>query len=148
MHPQLVLGVMLAPFALFLGCGGDDQGVGPEPEEITGLWHATKAEYISRDVPPLRADVVALGGSVTMDFQAHDRFRYVETRAGGWSVTIDGNWNCDGDEMQCLPDGGYYWVFGVQLSNGTLSLTGGSNTYDFNGDGAPEPGTLDLVLIR
>jgi hypothetical protein len=139
--------IVLLGAVAFASC--KDDTTGPQPSEINGLWHATKAEYVSRDSPPIRVDIVAAGGSATLDLQANQHFAYTETRNGEAPFTVVGTWKFDTDEMDLYPDPpSHYWIFQASLANGTLTLTGASAAYDFDGVSGPDPGSLDLTLVR
>lgn len=141
------MGAALLIAALLGGCGSDDPAA-PEPEEITGLWTATRVEYVER---PAGADVelVALGGGVTLDLDRSGDFTYALTPPGEAVQTTVGAWVLDGDVLRLTPLGmPFSWEFDATLSAGELTLAGASVEYDFDDDGTPEQATLNLTLER
>lgn len=130
-----------------LGCG-DDNGSGPQPEQITGTWNATKVEYVSQP-PGTTVDIVALGGSGVLTLDQPDAFQLVITPSGDLPDTTRGSWELDGDVMRVTPEGMPWSLeFDVAFSGDHLALTGASAEYDFDDDDTPEDATLNLAFVR
>lgn len=129
------------------GCGGDEPAA-PPVEDVYGQWTAVEFEYQS--VPPEDAvDIVAYGGTASLDLQQDGDFVLVVSPAGELSATTYGFWELSRDMMSLTPQGmPYAWEFDVALSGGALSLRGASVEYDFDHDGAPEDATLDMLLVQ
>lgn len=144
-------GWKFAALALLVGamCGcGDDKAAGPEPAQITGLWNATKVEYVSRPAGE-SVDLVALGGSGTLTLGESNAFLLVITPFAEIPQTTEGTWALDGDTLELTPLGmPFSWQFDVALAGDSLGLSGASVEYDFNDDGTPDQATLNLSLAR
>lgn len=129
------------------GCGGDDP-VAPPVEDIYGQWAAVEFKYQS--VPPVTTvDIVAFGGSATLDLQQDGDFELLVSPVGELSATTYGFWELSQDMMSLTPQGmPFSWEFDVALIDGDLSLRGASVEYDFDGDEVPEDATLDMLLSK
>ncbi|NTV03958.1 hypothetical protein HGA89_03440 [bacterium] len=129
------------------GCGGDEPAA-PAVEDVQGQWTATAFEY--RSVPPGDSvDIVAFGGTASLDLQPDGDFVLVVSPVGELSTTTYGFWELSRDLMSLTPQAmPYAWEFDVALSGGVLSLRGASVEYDFDNDGAPEDATLDMLLVK
>lgn len=135
-------------FGAVAGCG-DDEPSGPAPEEITGTWNATKAEYVMSEPPNTAVDLVALGGSVTLTLGEGGDFEFVVTPPAEASFTTNGTWTLGGETLSLTPEGmPFSWQFDVALSGDSLGLSGASVEYDFDDDGTPEQATLNLLFVR
>lgn len=132
--------------AFAAGCGGDEP-TAPPIEDIYGLWTAT--EYAYQSVPPgTTVDIVAFGGTATLDLQQDGDFVLVVSPVGELSATTYGFWELSRDMMSLAPQGmPFTWEFDVALNNGVLSLRGASVEYDFDGDEVPQDATLDMLLV-
>lgn len=133
--------------AALIGCGNDEPA-GPEPEAITGLWNATRVEYVSRPAGSV-VELVALGGSASLELAEPGGFTFTVMPSGEAPQTTTGAWQLDGDVLRLTPQGmPFSWEFDASLSAGELELTGASVEYDFDDDGSPEQATLNLALSR
>jgi hypothetical protein len=129
------------------GCG-KDKSTGPEPRQVTGVWHATKVEYVRRPAGEA-VDLVALGGSGTLTLNADDSFRLVITPFAAAESVTEGTWTLGGDTLDLTPLGmSFSWQFDVALVGDSLGLSGASVEYDFDDDGTPDQATLNLLLVR
>jgi len=129
------------------GCGGDDP-VAPPIEDVYGRWTALECKYQS--VPPeTTVDIVAYGGTATLDLQEDGDFELVISPIGELSATTYGFWELSQDLMSLTPQGmPFSWEFDVALSDGRLSLRGASVEFDFDNDEVPEDATLDMLLSK
>lgn len=129
------------------GCS-EDKSAGPEPEQITGVWNATKVEYVSRP-GGTAVDLIALGGTGTLTLNDNGTFRLVVTPFAEASRTTEGTWALSGDMLSLTPLGmPFAWQFDVAFSGDSLGLGGASVEYDFNEDGTPDQATLNLLFVR
>ena len=102
--------------ALVVGCGGDD-GTAPPIESVVGAWTATQYQYTS-DPPGTTYDVVAYGGSATLEFQQDGDFVLVVSPPGVLSTTTFGIWDLSQDMMSLTPQGmPFSWEFDAALIN-------------------------------
>lgn len=146
MRSRTSMGAFIA-LAIVAGCGGDDP-VAPPVEDVYGQWTALECKYQS--VPPeTTVDIVAFGGTATLDLQQDGDFELVVSPVGELSTTTYGYWELSQDMMSLTPQGmPYSWEFAVALSDGKLSLRGASVEFDFDNDDVPEDATLDLLLRK
>ncbi len=130
-----------------VGCGGDEP-TAPPAEDLVGRWTATQYQYAS--VPPgTTMDVVAYGGTATLEFQQDGDFELVVSPPGVLSVTTYGYWELSRDLMSLTPQGmPFSWEFDVALNNGVLSLRGAAVEFDFDDDDVPEAARLDMLLVK
>ncbi len=130
-----------------VGCS-EDKSTGPQPEQITGVWNATRVEYVS--IPAGTAvDLVALGGTGTLTLNDNDTFRLVVAPFAEAQRTTEGTWTLSSDILSLTPQGMLFsWQFDVAFSGDSLGLSGASVEYDFNEDDTPDQATLNLLLAR
>ena len=96
----------------------------------------------------LRVDVVAQGTKLVLALTAGS-FALTITDPGESPQVTNGSWTSSRDTMTLTPSGmPFSWVFDMNLSGNTLTLTGGSVEFDFNADGALEQAKLNLTLAR
>jgi len=141
-------GVLAVLVCAAIGCSDDDEDTGPAPEQLTGIWNATKVEYVS--VPPASTvELIGLGGSATLTLDDDGTFEFVVTPSAEAPETTEGTWDIDGDMMSFTPQGmPFSWQFDVTLADDSLELNGASVEYDFNGDDTPEQAKLYLTFVR
>jgi hypothetical protein len=147
--------------------GTDTQELDLWSKDLVGTWQATKAEGTYSGNPPIRRDLVAEGGTVTLVLEANETqktFTVTLTMPGEAPRINYGIWYCwnhDGrpqvdfwpgwipkEELEYGDGIGMYFA----LDNSTLILTdGGGNflRYDFSGRGKDgwDCG-LEMVLTR
>jgi hypothetical protein len=138
---------LFTALSLAAGCGGDDP-VAPLVEDVYGQWTAVEFEYQS--VPPgAIVDIVAYGGTATLDLQQDGDFVLVVSPVGELSATTYGFWELSQDMMSLTPQGmSFSWEFDVALIDGDLSLRGASVEFDFDNDEVPQDATLDMLLSK
>lgn len=128
---------------------GDDDGAGPSASDITGMWQATSVEYVAAGQPALTEQLLAGGGTATLELAAGGTYTFTLTPAGAPTEIENGGWQLLGDVMVVTPEGALFsLVFDVSLSGNTLRLSGADTEFDFDDDGTPEPAVLNLVLTR
>jgi hypothetical protein len=119
------------------------------PEDaLIGTWNATKVEYTSVANPATKVDLIALGGYYVFTLFADGSLSVTLTAPGESPVVSDGGWSAAGSLLTVLVTGSPPLHFTYALSGGTLSLSGASAGYDFNGDGQPEPATVGATLVK
>ena len=138
--------------SLLPGCG-EDKAVGPKPAEITGLWSATKDEYVSKSNPALSVNRIAPDSIATCAINSDKSYVFILRRAGHAPDTTDGTWRLDGDQFMVNPYDRPQttWVWDASLTSNTLTLTGADVWYDFNGDAqyqVEEEADNNMVLVR
>ena len=139
-HCGVLLGLLAA-------CGSDSTGA--NPPNVVGTWNATKFEFVSIANPTTKLDAIAQGASATL----------LLTSAHGFTLTL----NAPG-QVQQVSTGTYVETattltvtvttppptqtlgFDLVVSGVTMSLTGGTTTFDF-GSGST-PAHINLTLTR
>ncbi|HTS88384.1 MAG TPA: lipocalin family protein [Gemmatimonadales bacterium] len=116
---------------------------------MVGVWQLSKCEYVSTQGLGT-VDLIAGGGTGTVEFTADDSIKVSVTPATGSGVSFTGTYQISGlDLMKVTPAGvTWYWAFDMRLSGQTLQLTNGSAQYDFNQDGTPDPASWNLYMHR
>ncbi|MEO1012903.1 MAG: hypothetical protein AAFX53_16510 [Bacteroidota bacterium] len=129
------------------------QGTNLSISDISGNWNANSAVFgLAADGPVGEIDVVADGGSVTLNIQSGGRFTLNISQPGEPSDISPGSLCFDEDLLvvnfdEDGPD--EYEFFGIQFNSSTNTLTiEGPTTFDFDGDGQLEPVRVLLVLTR
>jgi hypothetical protein len=141
MTPRLFLASLL-----LLACGGTTA----DTSEFVGIWHATSREFINLANPTQKVEVIAAGWTYDLTLLSCGSYSEVSTPSGGSAVSRSGVWDASVDVFT-LSWGGEYSgeaQFDYSLTNGTLTMSGGSGTYDFDGDGTPDEATVTMVLTR
>lgn len=144
-------GVVSVSLIAVLSPGCADDGEKVERNEITGLWRATLVEYVARTGAD-RVDLVSEGATATLDLGEDGWLDYILNPAGAPPETLRATWQLKGDigdEMQVTPGGeGWYWMFDVAFSGGTLQLTDADVRYDCNHDGEREEAKWNMTFVR
>lgn len=140
---------ILALVTVVVGGCGEDTEVGPQPAQLKGDWIATKAELVSQ-APAGRVDLLANGATLTLRIGSDQRWVYVHTPPGGPPDTTFATWQLDGDEIRVSPDAtpGVTWVWSVNLSGTTLSLTNAEILYDIDENGSLDQVRHNMTLVR
>ncbi|NAS13593.1 hypothetical protein [Poritiphilus flavus] len=116
--------------------------------EVTGNWVATQANF---DIPGTtqQVDVVAEGGTVTLNVQADGGFTLVITEVGEAGETTTGDLAfCEGiftvryDDAPNIPE-----ILNASLNGGIFQITGPVE-FDVDGDGSDDEAFVILVLER
>ncbi len=117
------------------------------PDDIVGTYDATTMVFTSVADPNTTADVLAMGYTFTIQFNANGTLSTAFT-LGGSTDTDSGTYMIDGSNFTL--------TIGGDPSTGTISKSGDRLTimlmtgveFDFNDDGTDEPATLRLVVER
>jgi hypothetical protein len=139
---------LVALAAVAVSCGGSEV-TGPPKEQITGVWHATRIQYVSTGALGT-VDLVTSGATARLALGADSTFRYTLQRVGADSAVTTGRWVLGTDGVLTLTPAGsaWGWTWTAALDAGALSLTGASAEYDFNSDGVMDPARWNLSFIR
>ena len=141
--------LLAAAFAVLAGACGDG-GTGPDEEELTGTWRATKMEYVSVANSSQKVDVVALGATVTLVLDSDGTYTLTTAVPGQGQEILSGTWSASTDVLTCQWSGQYSgeMQFEMSLSGDTLTLSGAHTDFDINGDDVDEEARLNMVLAR
>lgn len=140
----LSLGVALA------ACGGDG-GTAPNPTTFDGTWVATKVEYTSVANPATKVEVIALGASLTVQFNTNGSYTSVLTAPGEAAETTTGTWSASAEVFTLTwLEGGFTheMQFDWTMSGATLTMVGADSDFDFAGDDELVPAKLNVTLVR
>jgi hypothetical protein len=138
---SLALSFLLSVLA---ACSGSTAG--PSPASIVGTWQASKVQYVSTTGLGT-VDLIAQGGSATLELNADHTFRYTCTPAGKPAEVLTGTWDVS-DVLSLSMSPTNEMQFDASLSGNTLTLTGAYRDYDFNNDGMGEPARLNMTLTH
>lgn len=130
-------------------CSGD--GTGPNPTTFDGTWVAAKVEYISVANPATRVEVIALGASLTVQFNGNGSYASTLTMPGETPEATAGTWNASAEVFTLTwAEGGvtHEMQFDWTMSGATLTLVGADSDFDFAGDGEFLPAKLNVTLVR
>jgi hypothetical protein len=146
-HPR-VRAAALTLIAILSACG--KSGTAPSTTELAGTWRATKAEFVNRANSSQKVELVSIGGDYTLSLTAAGSFTATITSPGKPERVLAGTYSASLDMLSLTYTSGSFGQseFDMTLSGNTLTLTGGSSTYDVNGDGQDEETALNLVLGR
>jgi Lipocalin-like domain len=148
---RIGVGMATAGLVLAAAACGDS---GPSMDSFVGTWNATKAEFVSEADATVNADIIALGATFQITFNADSTWRAILTfsalvPAGGQVApdTSSGTWTSSIDVLTLVTTGqSGNTQFNFVLSGNTLTLTGGHMTWDFGtGD---EPAILNVTAVK
>jgi hypothetical protein len=123
-----------------IGCHKDS--LGPAPDEIVGVWHTTKIEFVSKEGLGT-VEVAKSGWKGTLTLNADRTGELFMEPQGFDSWQWSGQWEIDGDLFRIGGQGA-----DIKLQQGTLELSGFDGVYDFNNDSLPDRAKFNLVLVK
>jgi hypothetical protein len=138
------LGVALA------GCSGDG-GTAPNPTTFDGTWVATKVEYTSVANPATKVEVIALGASLTVQFNTNGSYTSTLTMPGETPEATAGTWSASAEVFTLTWfEAGFTheMQFDWTMSGATLTMVGADSDFDFAGDDELVPAKLNVTLVR
>lgn len=124
-------------------------GDGVSIDDLTGSWRATHARFGVVEGPVREVDVVADGGSVSLEIRNDGRFTLTITRAGAAPDRSTGRLGFD-EELLVVSfddDPDEFEFYSLQVTPTTLSIQGPA-TFDFDGDGTEEAADVALDFVR
>jgi len=156
---QLYSLLFIILFCGMFGCseeGADDfslVGTNISVSDISGSWNATQAIFSRTGPGPgAQVDVVAEGGSVTLQIQNDGRFTVTVTESGEAPEISTGRLGFDEDLLVISfdDDPEEFEFFGITHNEPNMTIQGGNGSagFDFDGDGVEEAANIDFVLVR
>ena len=129
------------------GCSEDSTGTSLN---IVGSWHATSAVVTEVANPANTANLIALGATVQIVFNANLTYSSTFTFPGQGAQTSTGTYVLTATQLTMQDDqasGGEVITFAIAQSGGTLLLTGGT-PFDFDFGAGEVASKLDVTLAR
>jgi len=156
-----VLLVMGGLFASVVGCKDGGTPTGPDGitlEDLADTWNATQFEFSQAGEGPALEpfDVVAEGGSVTLEIQSNGRFTLTTVDPEGSSEIQTGKLGFDLDAEDFLlvvfddePDDELEFFFLI-VNNNSFRLVDstGEGEFDLDGDGVLDPARINSTWVR
>ncbi len=150
---------LVAGLVMLWACEGDDEDdfslVGTETSvaALTGNWNATQGIFSSASAGPAsQTDVVANGGSLTLNIQSDGRFTLTITKQAESPALSTGQLGFDEDLLVVYfdEDPDDFEFFAIAHNEPNLSISGGNGAidFDFDGNGTDEPANVDFEFIR
>ena len=157
--PTVRVWCFLPAFLFILSCSGDEDdefsqvGTNTSIAEITGNWNATQGLFDRATEGPIAViDVVAEGGSVTLNITSNGRFTLTVNQVGGATEVTTGSLAFDEDLLVVFfdDDPGEWEYFSITHNEPNLTISGGngSSSFDFDGDGTEEPANVYFEFTR
>ncbi len=145
MAKKCVVSLFIVFLALGLGCKSN---TAPDKASLKGTWRATKAEFTSLANPATKADVVALGGTVTLVLNDSTAVLTV-TKSGESARVYNASWSSSIDMLTLTWTSGSSGQsqFDFVLNGDHLSMEGGHLSFDFTA-GNFEEAVLALEFVR
>jgi len=131
-----------------LGAGCSSDSTGTSLPEIVGSWHATTAVVTSVANPATTANLIALGATVQIVFNANLTYTSTVTLPGSAPEVSTGTYVETAIQLTLTDSSqsGEVVTFSLAVSGGTLMLTGGTPfTFDFGAGDVPARFNLTLV---
>lgn len=146
-----ILTSIMAMCVAFTSCGGDDDedfsdtGTNLSISDISGNWIATSASFNA----PEYMDMLAEGGTVTLNIQSNGRFTFTSKAPGEIDEVVTGKVGFDGEWLAIRfdEDPDEEASFFISLVNNILTLRG-QTEMDLDGNGVFDFGTLELIMKR
>lgn len=151
---------LIALSLAILCCSGEDDldefslvGTNTSIAAMAGSWNATSAIFTEAGVgQPRDYDVVAEGGTATLNIQANGRFTLTISPTGLPSETITGDLRFDEDLLVVFfdddPEEWEYFTITHNDPNLTIGDRTATGEFDFDGDGTLESANIYLDLER
>lgn len=136
---------------LLISLSCDDNGTGPDAEELTGTWNAVKIEMTDRSNAQVVVDITDEGVTAQMTFEADGTYRLKVVRPDEPGLDVVGTWSTEGDELTVkwtVEPFTNTWQFDMLLEGDRLYLSGAHTEHDFNGDGLNEPAWIGFELVK
>jgi len=130
------------------GCSGDSTGT--SLPDLVGTWHATTAVVTSVANPGTSVNLIALGATLQITFNANLSYTSTITVPGEAPEVSNGTYVETANQLTLHDNsssGSDTIVFGLGLSGGTLSLTGGT-PFTFNFGAGEVPARLDVTAVH
>ena len=146
MQPSRAMTLAVVLTGVLAGCGSDSTGV---ESDIVGTWHATRLEFVNNANPANTVEAIALGATVTMIFNATHTFSLTLTLPGQPAEVSSGTYVVTATTLTITVTSEnpvQTLNFAMSLSGNTLTLTGGTTTFNF-GTGEV-PATLNVTATR
>ncbi len=147
------LGSILTTFLLIgsVGCGGDDDGMSAEIDDLIGTWNATSLTF--EEIGGTGTyDEIAAGGSATLVFRNDLTYSFTQVTPGPplETYTEDGIYAVTGSVITFTDDADPLdpTVAVLTLTSTALTLFLADDEYDFNGDDNDTPATFTLVFVK
>ncbi|GJM28290.1 MAG: hypothetical protein DHS20C17_09250 [Cyclobacteriaceae bacterium] len=139
-------------------CSSDEQeefslvGTNTSIAAMSGNWNATSAIFSKPIGQVMEVDIVAEGGTATLNIQSNGRFNLTITQQGESPEITTGDLRFDEDLLVVFfdDDPGEWEYFGISHNDPNLSIDDRNATgeFDFDGDGTLEPANLYFEFVR
>ena len=133
-----------------LGAGCSDSTGSSDLPDIVGSWHATTAVVTSVANPATSANLIALGATFQIVFNANLTYSSTVNFPGEPVDISTGTYVVTATQLTVHNDqssGGDIITFSLSLSGGTLTLTGGT-PFSFDFGAGDVPATFNLTLVH
>jgi hypothetical protein len=122
-------------------------GTAPPANDFVGTWDAAKVEYASVGGMGT-VDIVALGGTGTLQLNADKSATLTITPSGGAPQVTTGTWSNSIDVFNFTVGAANGWSWDYTLSGGTLTLIGADTSYDFDHNGTQDDAKFNLTFTK
>lgn len=139
--------VLLLAMSFVAGCGDDSTGPDDSLSSFVGDWEATSLVLTSVADPSMSPDLIAIGGTFTLNVQPSGLYTAIFLYAGQ-----------NGTELGTISVAGNTITFHVTAPapatysstfafNGNTLVLDGDSSFDFDLDGTAEPAIAHFVLV-
>ena len=161
LHQSIPFIIIAVIFIALMGCSKEGTPTGPDDimlEDLADTWTATQFEFSQAEGGPALEsfDVIAEGGSVTLEIQPNGRFTLTTVNPDESSEIDTGVLGFDPEEEDFLlvvfddePDDELEFFF-IIVNNNSFRLIDntGEGEFDLDGDGVPEPARINSTWVR
>jgi len=143
MRPSIIRVAIVSLMICLWGIAGcHKDALGPEPNEIIGIWYTTKIEFVSREgLGTVEVSKSGWKGTLTLNADRTGELLIEPQGIDSWRWS--GQWEIDGDLFRIAGQGA-----DIKLRQGTLELSGFDGVYDFNNDSEPDRAKFNLALVK
>ena len=147
-----IAAVAVVGLGVMVGCENNNQILEADAAIIglAGIWNVEAFEFTSETDPPVVRDLIAEGGSATLDLSTNGAYTLTVVPPGEDEEVTRGFMVIEGSVLlvsdNTVP--GETTAYELSFDDETLTLTTTEVGFDFNNDGASDPATLRLVLER
>ena len=153
--------ILLIAGGALTGCSGNGTPAGPNGitlEDLADTWNATHFEFSQAEAGPglPTFDVVAEGGSVTLEVQSNGRFMLATVYPDGSTESQSGKLGFDSEEEDFLlvvfddeSDDELEFFFVIENDDSFRLIDNtGEGEFDLDGDGVPDRARINSTWVR
>ena len=133
---------------LVLSTSGCDDPTRVTAADLHGLWGAVAMVYTSAANPAVASDLLEEGATYSIELVSDGTYGSQLSRPSVPAISESGTYDVRGGRLILSPTGGGERTLSLEFNRSLLTAREASTEWDFDGDGVPEPASLEMVLDR